>query len=122
MFQLTTKESISLRSQIVTLEKQGRGKHRKYLPHVFTEQGVAMLSSVLRSPRAIQVNIVIMRTFVQLRTMLASHKELITRLEDLEKKCDGQFTLVFEAIRSLMTEPDPPPKKRMGFQTETENP
>lgn len=84
MFQLTVEESAALRSQIVTL-KGGRGQHRKYLPYVFTEQGVAMLSSVLRSKRAIQVNVEIMRAFVRLRRMLASNEELSRKLAALEK-------------------------------------
>jgi len=90
MFQLTLAEAESLRSQIATLEK-GRGEHRKYLPLVFTEQGVAMLSSVLNSERAVQVNIAIMRTFVKLRQMLASNAELARKLAAMEKKYDTQF-------------------------------
>ena len=85
MFQLSKEEADFLRSQIVTL-KRGRGQHSKYLPYVFTEQGVAMLSSVLRSPRAIKVNIEIMRAFIRLRKMLASHAELAQKLDALEKK------------------------------------
>lgn len=95
----------ALRSQIVTL-KTGRGKHRKYAPYVFTENGVAMLSSVLNSERAVQVNIAIMRVFVKLREMIASHKDLAKRLDDLEKKCDAQFRVVFDAIRELMRPPE----------------
>lgn len=79
MFQLTDEESYSLRSQIVILET-GRGRHRKYLPHAFTEQGVAMLSSVPRSKRAVQVNIEIMQAFVRLREILATHKDLAKKL------------------------------------------
>ena len=92
------------RSQIVTLES---GKNLKYLPYAFTEQGVAILSSVLRSPRAVQVNIAIMRTFVQLRQMLASNAGLARKLAVLEEKYDEQFKVVFDAIRELMTKPDP---------------
>ena len=84
LFQLTAEESSSLRSQSATL-KAGRGRHRKYLPYVFTEQGVAMLSTVLNSKRAIGVNIAIMRTFVRLRQILATHKELAERLTAMEK-------------------------------------
>jgi hypothetical protein len=84
----------------------------------FTEQGVAMLSSVLRSKRAVQVNIEIMRAFVRLREILASHKDLARKLEELEKKYDKQFAVVFEAIRQLMTPPEPPPKRRIGFGVE----
>ena len=114
MFQLNKEEVDFLRSQIVTL-KRGRGQHSKYLPHAFTEQGVAMLSSVLRSPRAIQVNIEIMRAFVRLRKMLASHRELARRLDDLEKKYDSQFKVVFDAIRQLMAPPEPK-RRRIGFR------
>jgi hypothetical protein len=113
MFQLTAEEAASLRSQFVTLK--GRGQHRKYLPHVFTEQGVAMLSSVLRSHRAIQVNIEIMRAFVRLRQMLASNVELARKLASLERKYDAQFKVVFDAIRELMTPPEPRKKRPIGF-------
>jgi len=116
MFQLTKEEYDFLRSQIVTL-KTGRGQHRKYLPYAFTEQGVAMLSSVLHSERAIQVNITIMRTFVKLRRILASHKELARKLEELEKKYDTQFKIVFDAIRKLMAPPEKPHRK-IGFLQE----
>ena len=115
MFQLTGEEATALRSQFVTL-KTGRGQHRKYRPYVFTEQGVAMLSSVLHSERAIQVNIGIMRAFVQLREMIGSNKGLARRLNDLEKKYDSQFRVVFEAIRELMAEPESK-VKRIGFKT-----
>ncbi|MBC7837787.1 MAG: ORF6N domain-containing protein [Nitrospiraceae bacterium] len=115
MFQLTPEEVERLRSQIATL-KPGRGQHRKYSPYAFTEQGVAMLSSVLHSERAIQVNIAIMRAFVQLREMIGSNKTLARRLNELEKKYDSQFRVVFEAIRSLMAEPEPK-VKRIGFKT-----
>jgi phage regulator Rha-like protein len=115
MFQLTAKEYEVLRSQIVTL-KLGRGQHRKYLPYAFTEQGVAMLSSVLRSKRAVQVNIEIMRAFVRLRQILASHKDLAHKLNELERKYDAQFKAVFDAIRQLMTPPENK-RKRIGFRT-----
>ena len=82
------------------------GGHSKYRPYAFTEQGVAMLSSVLKSKRAIQVNIAIMRAFVRLREMIGSNKALARRLNELEKKYDAQFRVVFEAIRELMAEPD----------------
>jgi hypothetical protein len=104
---------VSLRSQIVTLK---HGAHRKYLPYAFTEQGVAMLSSVLRSPRAVQVNIQIMRTFVRLRQWLASNAELAARLDKLEQSYDKKFKVVFEAIRELMREKTTPRRKReIGF-------
>jgi uncharacterized protein YjcR len=116
MFELTREEYNSLRSQFGTLK---RGAHSKYLPFAFTEQGVAMLSSVLNSDRAIEVNIAIMRAFVQLRRMIASNEELARKLEELEhkiKKHDEDIGLIFEAIRELMTPPDTPPKK-IGFKT-----
>jgi phage regulator Rha-like protein len=113
MFQLTWEEADELlRSQSVTLK---RGQHRKYRPYAFTEQGVAMLSSVLKSERAVQVNIAIMRAFVRLREMLATHKELARKLEELERKYDAQFKVVFDAIRQLMTPPTAAEKGRMGF-------
>ena len=102
MFQLTPEENAALRSQIVTLET-GRGKHRKYLPYAFTEQGVAMLSSVLNSDRAVRVNIEIMRAFVRLRQLLASHADLARKLDALERKYDAQFRVVFDAIRQMMS-------------------
>ncbi|MBI5663465.1 MAG: ORF6N domain-containing protein [Nitrospirae bacterium] len=116
MFQLNSQEAEALRSQFVTLKK-GRGQHRKYLPYVFTEQGVAMLSSVLNSERAIEVNILIMRAFVKLREMIASHKDLAKRLDELENKYDSQFKVVFDAIRQLMT-PPVVKKKKIGFMRE----
>ncbi|OGW16177.1 MAG: DNA-binding protein [Nitrospirae bacterium GWA2_42_11] len=113
MFQLNNQEVTGLRSQIVT-SKIGRGG-RRYPPYAFTEQGVAMLSSVLNSDRAIEVNIQIMRAFVKLREMIASHKMLAKRLDDLEKKYDVQFKIVFDAIRQLMAAPEPKEKK-IGFR------
>ena len=112
-FQLNPEEYESLRCQIGTLKK-GRGKHRKYLPFVFTEQGVAMLSSVLKSKRAIMVNVQIMRTFVALREMLISNKELTRKLQNLEKKYNHQFKVVFDAIKQLM-EPPPQPGEKSDF-------
>lgn len=106
MFQLTEQEFDHLKSQIVI---SSWGGLRRAYPYAFTEQGVAMLSSVLRSKRAIQVNIAIMRAFAQLREMIASNKGLARRLNELEKKYDGQFRVVFEAIRELMAEPAPNP-------------
>src|SRR5947209_4830694 len=98
MFQLTKEEGESLRFQIGMSKPSGRGG-RRYLPYAFTEQGVAMLSSVLHSPRAVQVNIAIMRAFVRLREILASHKDLARKLEELERKLgehDQKFQIVFE--------------------------
>ncbi len=113
MFQLTAKEFQGLRSQSVIPKPAGRGGPR-VPPYAFTEQGVAMLSSVLRSRRAVQVNIEIMRAFVRLRRILASHEELARKLDDLEKKYDAQFKVVFEAIRALM-KPAEPKKRPAGF-------
>jgi len=114
MFQLTSEEALLLRSQVVIL-KSGRGQHRKYSPYAFTEQGVAMLSSVLHSDHAIQVNIEIMRAFVRLRQMLSSNAELSRKLAALEKKYDIQFKAVFVAIRELMTPLEPRKKRPIGF-------
>ncbi len=117
MFQLNYQEVAGLRSQIVT-SKPGRGG-RRYLPYVFSEQGVAMLSSVLNSENAIEVNIHIMRAFVKLREMIASHKDLAKRLDDLEKKYDEHFKIVFDAIRELMRPPEKP-KQKIGFRRQEE--
>lgn len=113
MFQLTPEEFTSLRSQNATLNI-GRGQHRKYLPYAFTEQGVAMLSGVLNSERAIDVNVAIMRAFVKLREFAMTHKELSRKLDAMEKKYDTQFKVVFDAIRQLMTPPEPK-KRKIGF-------
>ena len=120
MFQLTEEEATRLRSQTVTL-KTGRGQHRKYLPYAFTEQGVAMLSSVLRSRRAVQVNIEIMRAFVRMRQMLASNAELARRLGELEKRYNAQFKVVFDAIRELMVPPERE-RRSIGFRIEEGRP
>lgn len=111
MFQLTQEEYTSLRFQFGILEK---GQHAKYLPYAFTEQGVAMLSGVLNSPRAVQVNIEIMRAFVRLRQMLLTHAELARKLNEMEKKYDSQFKVVFDALRALMA-PPVKPKRKIGF-------
>ena len=112
MFQLTEAEFAGLRSQFVTSKKKRGG--RRYMPYVFTEQGVAMLSGVLNSDRAVQVNIAIMRAFVRMRETMASHRELAQRLNALEKTYDARFRVVFDAIRALM-EPPKTPRKRIGF-------
>ncbi|MFH0764813.1 MAG: ORF6N domain-containing protein [Calditrichota bacterium] len=112
MFQLTRQELTILRSQFVTSRGWGG---RRYLPYAFTEQGVAMLSSVLNSDRAVEVNIAIMRAFVQLRRMMQSHKELSKRLDDMERKYDEQFRIVFDAIRKMMAPPTVEKKGKMGF-------
>jgi ORF6N domain len=123
MFQLDLEEARLLRSQtVIFAESSGSSKamdsppRSKYRPLVFTEHGVAMLSSVLRSKRAILVNIEIMRTFVRLRRMLAGNAELARKLAALERKYDDQFKVVFTAIRELMTPPNPPRKRRIGFE------
>jgi hypothetical protein len=112
MFQLSRDERDHLRSQIVTSRSWGG---RRHLPYAFTEQGVAMLSSVLRSPRAVQVNIEIMRAFVRLRQMLQANADLAKKLQALEKKYDSRFRVVFDAIREL-TEPTAKPKRPIGFR------
>ncbi len=112
MFQLTNQDIVGLRSQIVTSRLEHGG--RRYTPYAFTEQGIAMLSSVLNSDRAIEVNIQIMRAFVRLREMIATHKDLAKKLEDLEKKYDSQFRVVFDAIRELMVPPEED-KRKIGF-------
>jgi hypothetical protein len=118
MFQLTRDEAdaiLRLRSQTVTLK---RGEHVKYLPYAFTEQGVAMLSSVLRSARAAEVNIAIMRTFVQLRRLMDSNRDLARRIEAMEKRYDEQFASVFDAIKRLIAEDEgrkTRPKRSIGF-------
>ena len=117
MFQLEWDEAKSLRSQIVTLKQ---GQHLKYRPHAFTEQGIAMLSSVLKSKQAIRVNIVIMRTFVKLRKFLASHRQLAVKLSELEhkfEKHDEEIQSIFHAIRQLMTPPEKS-KRQIGFHPE----
>jgi phage regulator Rha-like protein len=116
MFQLTKEEADSLRFQIGMSKSEGRGG-RRYLPYAFTEQGVAMLSSVLRSERAIHVNIAIMRVFVKLREFLSTHKELAHKLAELERKIerhDEEIKAIFDAIRQLMTPPQKA-KRTIGF-------
>jgi hypothetical protein len=118
MFQLTDQEFRNLRSQFVTSSWGGR----RYAPYVFTEQGVAMLSSVLNSPRAIAVNIEIMRAFVRLREMIAGNKELAKGLDELEARIDRKLSThdqaiagILDAIRALMAPPAPTMKRRIGF-------
>ena len=116
-FTLTNQEFTVLRSQTVTSKttgQDGRGGLR-YAPMAFTEQGVSMLSSVLKSPEAVAVNIQIMRTFVRLRSILAEHEDLKRQLATMERKYDGHFKAVFDAIKELMTPPEPPKNKRIGF-------
>jgi len=114
MFVLNDDELVDWRRQFGTSNAVRMGL--RYPPMAFTEQGVAMLSSVLNSPRAIKVNIAIMRTFVRLRHMLASHADLACKLEELEKKYDKQFRVVFDALRELMNPPGPPTRKPIGFR------
>lgn len=111
MFQLTAEEFENLKSQIVI---SSWGGLRRATPYAFTQEGVAMLSSVLRSPRAVHVNIGIMRAFVRIREMLGTHRELTARLDALEQKYDAQFKVVFDAIRQIMAPPTPP-RKQIGY-------
>lgn len=120
MFQLAGDELQSLRSQNVILQDGGKGSHSKYLPYAFTQEGVAMLSSVLRSSRAVQVNVAIMRAFVKLRELMNSHQELAQKIAALERRYDAQFKVVFNSIRELI-EAKPkelvqvPAKRKIGF-------
>ena len=114
MFQLDWREAQTSRSQFVTLKQ---GQNVKYRPYAFTEQGIAMLSSILRSKTAVHVNIQIMRTFTRLRQLLETHKDLRKKIEEMEKKYDHQFKVVFDAIRSMLNPPVPvqKPKGPIGF-------
>lgn len=130
MFQLSQDEYDALRSQIATLKK-GRGQHRKYLPFAFAEHGAIMAAMLLNSPRAIQVSVYVVRAFVQLREIVQSNQDVLSRLHDLEMKTDGleakhdnfssttrvQLKQVFDALRQLMTPPPEPPKRPIGFVT-----
>ncbi len=115
MFSLTREEIRRISQSVTSSPKAARLKFSKSV-NAFTEHGVAMLSSVLNSDRAVQVNIEIMRAFVRLRRMLAAHKGLARRLDELEEKYDKQFAVVFQAIRELMEPPEEPPKGQIGFQ------
>ena len=122
MFQLTAEEAVILRCQIGT-SSSGYGG-RRYHPYAFTEQGVAMLSSVLRSERAVQVNVAIMRAFVGLRRMLASNETLARKLAELERRLEGHDASIrslFEAIRQLMAPPPAPPKPEIGFHVKEDS-
>ncbi len=116
VFQLTDAEFRDLKSQVVI---SSWGGLRRATPYAFTEQGVAMLSSVLKSQRAIRVNIEIMRAFVRLRAMASTFKELRHKVDALEEKYEAQFKVVFDAIRTLMEPPVPAPRRRIGFRTES---
>ena len=121
MFQLSAEETRSLRSQFVTLK---RGQHLKYRPYAFTEQGVAMLSSVLNSDRAIKVNIAIMRAFVKLRQILNTNRELAAKFSELERrvgKHDEEIAAILEAIRQLMAPPEKP-RPEIGFHVREKAP
>jgi hypothetical protein len=133
MFRLTAEEVADMRSQFVTASAEAGGmasqaeaaskRNVRYRPFAFTEQGVAMLSSVLSSKRAVQVNVEIMRAFVRMRQILAAHADLARKLDALEKKYDAQFKVVFDAIRQLMAPPPQPAKKgRIGFAREVTEP
>lgn len=115
MFQLTKEDFENLRFYFGTSSWGGQ----RYLPYAFTENGVAMLSSVLNSKRAIQVNIQIMRTFTKLKEFILTHKELQKKIEDMEKKYDHQFKIVFDAIKQLLVPPEIK-KKKIGFKREHE--
>jgi hypothetical protein len=128
MFRLSVREFEAIRSQFVTgsppdnssqfVMSSRKHRGRAYLPYAFTEQGVAMLSSVLRSPRAVEVNIAIMRTFVELRRLMDSNRQLARKIEAMENKYDEQFAVVFDAIKRLIAEDDArrtSPKRRIGF-------
>lgn len=112
MFQLTAEEVANLRFQNETSKRHGG---RRYLPYAFTQEGVAMLSSVLRSKRAVQVNIEIMRAFVRMRTFALTNRELARKIAELESRYDGQFEQVFEALNALLASPEPHHGRRMGF-------
>ncbi len=117
MFQLSSKDLQSLRFQTGTSNSSRGG--RRYAPYAFTEQGVAMLSSVLRSARAVQVNVAIMRTFVRLREMLATHEELRRKIDAMEKRYDARFQAVFDTIRQMLETPIPA-RKPIGFHARPE--
>jgi len=116
MFQLTEEEASILRSQFVTASR----RNIRYRPYAFTQEGVAMLSSVLNSSRAIQVNIAIMRAFVRLRELAGTHRDLAQKIAAMEKKYDVQFKVVFEAIKKLLDPPPTPAKRRIGFAAHDE--
>jgi hypothetical protein len=123
LFQLTKEEAEALRSQIATL-KLGRGKHRKYLPYVFTEHGAFMAATVLNSPRAVEVSVFVVRAFVKLREFALAHKELAAKLDQLEKKVAGHDDALRQlvvAIRQLMAPPaDDKSKRRIGFARDSD--
>jgi phage regulator Rha-like protein len=122
MFELTSAEFESLRTQIATLKK-GRGQHPKYMPFAFTEQGVAMLSSVLNSETAIRVNIQIIRVFTRMREMIMTHKDILFQLEKIEKKLSGHdedIQLIFKYLKQLLTPPEHLTRQKIGFKRKDE--
>jgi hypothetical protein len=119
MFRLTAAETEALRSQSVTLEPGGRGRHRKYLPHVFTEHGALMVASVLNSQRAIQMSLYVVRAFLKLREWVAGQAQLAAKLASLERRVAGhdqELKVIVQAIRQLVTPPDAP-RPRIGFRS-----
>lgn len=114
IFQLTADEALTIRSQFVTASK----RNVRYLPHAFTEHGIIMAASILNSQRAIDASVYVVRAFIKLREMISSHKDLARKLSELEKKYDGQFQIVFEAIRQLI-EVDEKPKRKIGYVSES---
>jgi hypothetical protein len=114
-FKVTPAEWARLRSQFVTLNAGGRGQHAKYPPLAFTEHGVTMLSSVLKSRRAVEVNIQIVRAFVHLRQWVIGNRELARKIAEMEKNYDGKFSVVFEALEQLMAPPIAPRRRLIGF-------
>jgi hypothetical protein len=119
MFELSEEEWKSLRSQFVILKESGRGKHSKYRPYAFTEQGVAMLSGILKSKQAVEVNIAIMRTFVQLRKWMRDNQSLALKIKELERNYDEKFTIVFKAIQQLIQEENKP-RRSIGFKSRSD--
>jgi len=118
MFQLTDEEFNCLRSQFATSNKPAGRGGRRHLPNAFTEHGTIMAASVLNTPLAVAVSVQVVRAFVKLREMISTHKDLAKKLEDLEQKYDSQFKMVFDAIRQLMTPPEPKKKRAIGFGRE----
>lgn len=118
MFQLSAEEFAAVKARPGPAGGVGKHGGRRHLPYAFTEHGVAMLSGVLRSRRAVQVNIEIMRAFVRLRRLLATHEDLARKLEELERKYDGHFRVIFDTIRQLMAPPTVPARRRIGFGPE----
>jgi len=114
-FQLTAEESAALRSQFATSNSVGGRGGRRYPALAFTEHGAIMAANVMNSPRAVEMSVHVVRAFVRLREMLASHKELAKRLDELEARYDGQFKVVFDAIRQLMSPLEPQPRRKIGF-------